>query len=60
LFKAILSSNVKSLIGISVGFKILNEKNRCTCHSRLTNAVTARVRATVARCSFILTESVTH
>jgi hypothetical protein len=32
-------------------------KNRCTRHSRLTNTVTARLKATVASCSFVLSDS---
>jgi hypothetical protein len=52
--KANLSASVISLLGISLGSKVLNEKNRCIHYSRLTNAVTARLRAAVPRCSFIL------
>jgi hypothetical protein len=42
------------------GSNILNKKCRCTRNSKLTNTVTARLTATVARCSHMLTWSVSH
>jgi hypothetical protein len=55
--KAVLSASVKSLLGVVLGIKILNEKIAAHSKVALTNAITARMRATVSRCSFKLSDA---